>query len=327
MPFDISRYAAEHAVPMERTIETVTEEILRLKSDAGNAIIGIGQRLTEAKEMLPHGEWLPWLTERVDFSERTAQNFMRLAREWSNPQALADLGATKALTLLALPEAERDAFIAETHEVAGEEKTVAEMTSRELAEAIRERDEARLAREAAEADARVAEEARARMEADMAALKAFNESSMAAQAEARKALAKAEAELRELKSRPVEVAVQVDEKAVEKARKDAIAEMQAKVDKARADAKKADAQRKEAEEDLAAVRTKLADAKKNSAGAAAISGDKDLTVFEVYFAQAQEAVNKMHGILLKVRGKDAEKAAKLQQALAALADMVRGCAQ
>ncbi len=45
--------------------------------------------------MLPHGEWLPWLTEQVEFSERTARNFMRLAREWTNRQALADLGAAK----------------------------------------------------------------------------------------------------------------------------------------------------------------------------------------------------------------------------------------
>lgn len=33
--------------------------------------------------MLPHGAWLPWLEEQVEFSERTARNFMRLARELS----------------------------------------------------------------------------------------------------------------------------------------------------------------------------------------------------------------------------------------------------
>ena len=49
-----------------------------MKQDAGNAILSIGQRLIEAKAMLPHGEWLPWLTEQVEFSERTARNFMRL---------------------------------------------------------------------------------------------------------------------------------------------------------------------------------------------------------------------------------------------------------
>lgn len=87
-----------------RPIETITAEIQQLKADAGNAIIAIGERLIEAKEQLPHGDWLPWLTEQVDFSERTARNFMRLAREWTNRQALADLGASKALT----PPAMRD---------------------------------------------------------------------------------------------------------------------------------------------------------------------------------------------------------------------------
>ena len=74
-----------------RSIETITAEILTMKQTAGDAILGIGQRLIEAKAMLPHGEWLPWLNEQVEFSERTARNFMRLAREWTNRQALADL--------------------------------------------------------------------------------------------------------------------------------------------------------------------------------------------------------------------------------------------
>lgn len=99
MAFDISKFAGARQAPQaERGIESITAEILQLKQDAGNAILGIGQRLIEAKAMLPHGEWLPWLTEQVEFSERTARNFMRLAREWTNRQALADLGAAKALT-------------------------------------------------------------------------------------------------------------------------------------------------------------------------------------------------------------------------------------
>ena len=95
------------AAPAARDIEVITEEILSLKQTAGSAILEIGQRLIEAKQMLPHGEWLHWLEERVEFSERSANRFMRLAREWSNPTTLSDLGASKALQLLALPPAER----------------------------------------------------------------------------------------------------------------------------------------------------------------------------------------------------------------------------
>lgn len=100
--FDMGAFAQrlapeEPAAPAAvRDIETITGEILELKQDAGEAIIGIGKRLIEAKEMLPHGEWTPWLEERVEFSERSARNFMKLAREWTNRQTLAVLGASKA---------------------------------------------------------------------------------------------------------------------------------------------------------------------------------------------------------------------------------------
>lgn len=127
-----------------RDIETITAEVLELKKTAGESILGIGHRLLEAKSVLKHGEWLPWLSERVDLSERAAQNFMRLAREWSNPHALADLGASKALALLAIPAEDREDFIAAAHVVhGGEVKKVAEMSTRELDRAIKDRDKAR----------------------------------------------------------------------------------------------------------------------------------------------------------------------------------------
>ena len=157
----------EVEITCTRDIEDITAEILEAKRAGGEAILTIGRGLIEAKALLAHGEWLPWLTERVEFSERSAQNFMRLAREWSNPQTLADLGASKALALLALPAEERADFIASVHVVDGAEKTTEELSSRELAQAIRERDEARREAEAARADAGTAEAARAKMAADM----------------------------------------------------------------------------------------------------------------------------------------------------------------
>jgi site-specific DNA-methyltransferase (adenine-specific) len=47
-----------------------------------------GQALIEAKGRVPHGEWLPWLAENFEASERTAQNYMTVA---ANPQRAADL--------------------------------------------------------------------------------------------------------------------------------------------------------------------------------------------------------------------------------------------
>jgi len=218
-----------------RDIEVITQEILDAKRRGGEAILTIGRCLTEAKQTIPHGEWLPWLNERVEFSERTARNFMRLSREWSNRQALADLGAAKALTLLALPAEERESFIAENHVVGGEEKTVIDMTSRELERAIRERKEAQEAAAKAQAEASAAEQARAKMAEDMKLLNARLSGAQEDREQAAQAVARLEAQLAELKEKPVEVAVEtvVDQAAIEKARAEAVAGMQDKLDKAR----------------------------------------------------------------------------------------------
>ena len=308
----------------ERTIEAITGEILELKKTAGEAILEIGKRLIEAKAMLSHGEWLPWLTEQVEFSERTAQNFMRLSREWSNPQTLADLGASKALALLALPPEEREQFMAEPHEVDGREKDVIDMAARELDKAIKERDEARKAMEQAKADAKHAEDSRAKMEADMALLKEQYETARQAGEE----VARLQKELAELKASPVDVAVMaVDQEAIDKARAEAVAEVQVKLDKAKEAKTKADAKRKAAEEDLASANEKLA-AMEKQLKAAAISSDKDVASFKVFFDQSQEIVNKMRGLLLKARSREDQSTAQsMEKALRALGETIGRCAE
>ena len=308
--------------PAARDIETITGEILDAKRAGGEAILTIGQRLAEAKAMLDHGEWLPWLTERVEFSERSAQNFMRLAREWSNPQTLADLGASKALTLLALPEEERDEFISSVHVVDGEEKTTAEMSARELAQAIRDRDAARLDAEKAAAEQRTAELARDEIARQM---RSVHESL----AESSRQLEQTRKELEKLHARPVEVAVEqvADPETVKKAQEEARAEMQAKLDKAKAAKEKAEKQKKELAEELAAATAKL-DALAKEEKKAAISSDKDLAAFEILFGQAQDVINKLHGLMLKLRSReDPSSAEGVRRALLALADKVKGAAE
>lgn len=311
-----------------RDIEVITQEILDAKRRGGEAILTIGRCLTEAKQTIPHGEWLPWLNERVEFSERTARNFMRLSREWSNRQALADLGAAKALTLLALPAEERESFIAENHVVGGEEKTVIDMTSRELERAIRERKEAQEAAAKAQAEASAAEQARAKMAEDMALLNARLSGAQEDREQAAQAVAKLEAELAELKEKPVEVAVEtvVDPEAIEKARAEAVAGMQEKLDKAREAKKRAEDKQKIAEEALEQVRLQLEEQAKEEKKAA-LGADKDLAQFELLFDQTQSNVYKMQGILLKVRGRDETAAGKLCKAIRALAEAVGRCAE
>lgn len=320
---DLGRIIAQTmAKPVEgRTIETITDEILDAKRTGGEAILTIGRCLIEAKDMLPHGEWLPWLNERVEFSERTARNFMRLAREWTNRQTLADLGAAKALTLLALPAEEREQFV--------EDHNVIDMSARQLKEAIRERDEARKAAEAAKADASAAEQARAKMAEDMRTTQNLLESARADADSAGSRTRALEEKLRMLQEQPVEVAVEtvVDPEALEKARAEAVAEMQAKLDKAREAKKRAEDRQKIAEDALEQVRLQLEEHAKTEKKAA-LGADKDVAQFEVLFNQGQELANKMRGLLLKARGREDPSAAQgMERAMKALAEAVGRCAE
>lgn len=342
--FELSKYAAtlNQSAPVEaqRDIKTLTAEYHEHKKNGGNAILGMGSCLIEIKAKLSHGEWLTWLEEEGDCTERAAQRLMRLAREFSNPTALSDLGATKALKLLVLPPEEREIFMSELHMVDGEEKGIFDMTSRELEKAIRERDEARKAAEAAQADARSAEESRAKMEADMKALEDIHRSAQEGEAQARDALARAQAELKALRERPVDVAVEVDREAVEKARKEAVAEMRAKVDaaeKARKEAEKrlkaaegslkdarkqagdnaaAMARAEKAEAELAEARRQL-DAAAKSGSQSAISSDGDLASFKLLLDQFVTILNQMLGLHMKIQGRDAESGEKCRKALLA----------
>ena len=331
---------APTAISGERTIENITNEILHYQAVGGDAIIQIGQRLIEAKEQLPHGGWLPWLSEQVHYSERTAQRLMKIARECSNPTALSDLGATKALALLALPSEEREEFM-EMHDVPN-------MSTRELEDAIRERDEARKRAEEAEAAAETARESREKMEQDMKLLKEQN-------ALDRETTDKLRDRVKELENAPKEV--YQDEAAIkaaaDEARKAAEAEWSAKVKAAEDKLAKAKEAAKKAEEktaqasDGAASSKELEKLKKEKAEAereiewlrdqwtaaqkeakqAVVSGDADLAAFQLLFESAQGEINKMHGILLKVRGRDEALAGKLTAALTALAEKVKECAK
>jgi len=75
-----------------------------------------GVLLLEARGLCPYGTWLPWLREHFVGSERTAQAYMRVAREWDrltegNPQHVADLPYREALQALAAPaDPESDAL-------------------------------------------------------------------------------------------------------------------------------------------------------------------------------------------------------------------------
>lgn len=322
---------------LTRTPETVGAEIRGLTAQAKQMTlwfgIEIGRRLCEVKEMIGHGEWLPYLKAQTEFSQSTASRFMTLYREYgaqqqtlfgaeSNYPTLNNLSISNALRLLAVPEDEREEFALE-HDVE-------HMSARELDELIKQRDEAE--QRAAKAEEQVQQAADGAARADEQYQKAKQELHLLREklgnAEAQKAAA--EKELSELRERPVEVAVEVDEKAVEeavtaaRAKNDAewaekMAKVKNELSEAGLKAEKLKAKIKNAEEKAAASAAELEKLKKSQTLA-----DPNTAVFKQIFEQVQEDFNKLHGSLLKVRASDPDTAQKLTVAVRALVDKMQG---
>lgn len=281
-----------------RTLDMIEMEIRVLQDQTQRVVLGYaietGRRLEEAKAMLEHGQWGDWL-KKMGYSQSTANNLMRVFREYgasqqslfggeANSQALGNLSLTKAIRLLALPDQEeREKFVAE-HDVEN-------MSTRELEKALRERDEALKRAETAGAEARAAEEAREKMEADMKIANALAESQKENAKKFKNEADRLLAELKELQAKPVDVAVEVKEptpEELEKLTADA-------VEKARA----GDAAR------ITAMEKQLA------------SADGDMAAFRVHYEAWQENFNKMAGYLTKIAGRDAARAGKLRTAVQA----------
>lgn len=139
----------EAEIVAERTPEIVAAEIRQIADQTRkmvlNSSIEIGKRLCEAKEMVPHGEWAAWLEKNVDFSQSSANNFMKIYTEYGDiqgelwgasakSQTFGNLSYSQAVALLAVPAEEREEFV--------EQNDAANMSTRELQEAIKARDAA-----------------------------------------------------------------------------------------------------------------------------------------------------------------------------------------
>jgi len=349
----------------ERTPELIGAEI-RMYVDAGRRVtllcgIEIGRRLCEAKELLAHGEWLPWLSRETEFSDRTAQNYMRAFREYgadqmwllgpeTNTKTFADLPISKALALLSVPESEREAF--------AEEVGAEHLSTRELEQAIRERDEALKREKEAREELLQADEghalALAELEEKLIAAREEAEKGRAMQEAARtermekesleRQLSTARETIHELENRPVEVAVEKDEAAIEEAARTARAKAEAaaaeretalqkqldaalkKADKAEKAAEKA---RKEAESAGEQGKAELAKAAQEAARARQEAeelrkelklADPETAKFGVVFGDVQAGINRLSGMIVSMKHTDPEKAAKLSKAACALLD-------
>lgn len=131
----ITKSAQAGGMPALRTIPEIEADILAQKRTIGASIVFIGRALIEAKEQLSHGEWGRWLEEKVNFSQSSAENYMRIAQQVSAESSLLNLPYSKILALLSLPEGERESFADANN---AKDKSVSQ-----IKQLIRERDEAR----------------------------------------------------------------------------------------------------------------------------------------------------------------------------------------
>lgn len=322
---------------IKRTPEVIGAEIRSLTTQARSITlwygIEIGRRLTEAKEMVNHGEWLPFLKQQTDFSQPTASRFMRLYKEYGADQnslfgaeskyaTLNNLSISNALRLLALPEEERESFAAEND--------LENKSAREVEALIKEKTalEQQL-KETKEGQALALAEALAERDSSQAELHTTAEQ-----------LKTARERIRQLEERPTEVAVERDEEAIqtaaasarleakleaEKAADAAIAalnrehaeQLQKEMDKA----KEAMAERDKLKEQLAAVPSAEEKAKLEEeikALQARISmAAPEVAAFQAAFQRVQQEFNQM----LEAMGKaPAESREKLRRAVNAMVD-------
>lgn len=315
-----------------REIGVITAEIKDLCRQAQTMAllyaVEIGRRLDEAKRALPYGKWGEWLKNEVEFSQSTANNFMRLFEEYGasqisifgasvDSQTFANLPYSKALQLLAVPKNEREAF--------AEEIDAENLSVKELKAAIEERDRAR--KEAEDAKAREEDLADKLAEAEAAA-----EESAAKAAEVttlRKKLDDMAGELTKAKTNasnlreqlkkaesdpkiPKAKLEQIRKEAEEAAKKEAQAatskeleEIKKKLEAAEANELKAKLAEKQAQERLDEAQKKLKTA------------SPEVTAFKALFDSMQEIAVKLQKSIGNIRSNDPETADKLAAALKA----------
>ena len=301
----------------------------RTKRQVLSASIEIGEKLCEAKSLVPHGEWGTWLKENVDYSQSTANNLMRIYKEYGDTQiglltgkapsdVFGELTYTQAVGLLGLPMDERIALV--------EEKDVTEMSSRELEKEVASR---RAAEERAQTLAETLQaerDARAKLKAKISELEDAIEQMSA------------EAQMPEQADMDAYILRDAADKArliaVEAARKEAAADLQ----KAKEDVKEA---REKAEklkakvDEAAAVGKAEAEKEYSQALAAAEAKAKDLETklqsaaapvvqkFAIYFEDLKRIFGQICDLLEEAEESERERIrAGMRKVLAAMAESV-----
>lgn len=312
-----------------RDINTITSEIRYIQNDvqqyAAQGALKIGERLCEAKELLGHGEFLPWIKDEFGWTDRTAQKLMAVYREFGdsqkslfgpeiNTKTYSDLPVSKLYLLISVPESEREDFV--------KENNVAEMSVREMEKLLREKKDAE------------DESREAHAELDKLADKYAALSAVASEQE--KELKAAQADVSaSIEAAKKEAAAEAEKarRAAEKAQK--AAEAEAKKARDEAEAAKKDLQQlrgnpeipQEVMEKLKAQFGKAAEeaeARARAAEAKLKVADPDVAMFKLHFDNLQKTAASMAQLIIKMKQSgNADMADKLSRAACAVLERVK----
>ena len=308
-------------------------------------LIEIGRLLVEAKTMVEPKDWEQYIWDNFGYKTTTADNWMKLYREYGDDQeSLFDsfrdsqtfgrLSYTQLLALTALPAEERSDFV--------EQNDVENMSTRQLQQAIKDRDEARKELTEAEnklfdteteledtkGDLEKAESRASEAEAENKELRANAE-------KAKKAQSSAEAEVKKLKKKlsdaeaqakkaaedakkaaenpeiPESVMEQMRRELEAEAAKKAAADLQKELDAAKKTVEDANRAREEAEQKLAAQQK------------ASTMANPDVAVFKSLVQQVKGDFNRLIEAVERISAQDPATAEQLKNVARQLLDKLR----
>lgn len=312
-----------------RDINTIASEIRYIQTDvqqyAAAGALKIGERLCEAKELLDHGEFLPWLKDEFGWTDRTAQKLMAVYREFGddqkslfgpgiNTKTYSDLPVSKLYLLISVPESEREEFV--------KENRIEEISVREMEKLLKEKKEAEEnARESADA----LEELNGKYAAVQAALRQASADSAAAQEELERKAAAAREEGRAAAAKQLAEEVNTaklnvrEAAAAQKKAEEELQTAQAEAERYKAETEKLRENPEVPEEKLRELEEKYA-AKLKAAEAQAKLNDPTVAVFRVHFEAVQKEFAKM---LELINAMDDKRGGKLKAAVSAVLDGFR----
>lgn len=329
-----------------RDPDVIAAEINEVKHQVQEVVIyasiKIGGKLMEAKSLVNYGEWGKWLSENVGYSQSTANYLMQLYQEygtnqeslfdtWTKSQTFAKLSFSKHIALLALPFGERQEF--------AEQNDAENMSTRQLQQAIKERDEAQKALAESEeklSDAYIAiKEVKQEKVQATSTLESENKALQDKVEKAQKAQSAAEADLKKVKKKLADAEAaakksaedakkaaenpEIPESAMEQMRAEIAAEeakkaadnLQKELAEAQKNVDAANRAREEAER-------KLADKQKESTMA-----NPDVAVFKSLVQQVQSDFTRMQDVRKKIQMTDEALGANLAQVIRQLLDKLR----